>query len=91
MGKEKLLPAHKRAIELLEEDPIRHFDTLAAIYECTIVPEKDIPELLEAFSKAKNSIVKKDAETVNNVFYALYKQAESAESEQVEKSESEGK
>ena len=60
MEKEKLLPAHKRAIELLKEDPMHHYNTLTAMYQGTIVPKEDIPELLEAFSKARDRIVVKN-------------------------------
>ena len=90
MEKEKLVPAHKRAIELLEEDPIRHFDTLAAMYEHTIVPEKDITELSTAFSKAMDRIKEEDGETMSKVYSALIKQrTEAVESGQVEQSGSE--
>ena len=74
MGKEKLLPAHKRAIELLEEDPIRHFDTLAAMYQHTMVFSKEASELSIAFTKAKDRIEKEDNETIGKVHSVLQKQ-----------------
>ena len=90
MEKEKLVPAHKRAIELLEEDPIRHFDTLAAMYQHTVVPEKDITELSTAFSEATDRIEEEDKATMDKVYIALRKQrTEAVESGQVEQSGSE--
>ena len=90
MEKEELLPAHKRAIKLLKENPIKHFDTLAEMYQGTIVPVKDVPELLEAFSEAEDRIKKEGYETtVNKVYYILYSLIEKQNSGQMEQFKSE--
>ena len=82
MEKGKLLPAHKVAIELLEKDPIRNFDTLMAMYQYTIVPKKDIPELLEAFSKARDRIAVEDEEALGKVLFALTSRKSETEDEE---------
>jgi hypothetical protein len=77
MPKEKKrIPAHKRAIELLEEDPIRNFDTLMELYKSgtVIVPVKEIPYLIAAFVKAEKAISKADMKSILMVSNALKRQ-----------------
>lgn len=56
---------HERAIELLEEDPIRHFHTLAELYKPgSIVPIKYVARLKAAFIDAEKAIREADEEII---------------------------
>jgi hypothetical protein len=64
--------AHERAIELLEEDPIRYFDTLAELYKSgAIVPRKYIDRLKAAFIDAEKAIRAADEETILGILTGL--------------------
>ena len=50
---EKRPVAHEAAITLLKENPAVHINTLCDLYALgTVVPVKDIPELIKAFEEA---------------------------------------
>ena len=54
---EKRPVAHKRAIEMLTENPLFYLSTLLELYAPgTVVPVKDIPELITTFWKASSEV-----------------------------------
>ena len=73
--------AHKRAEVFLGENPLGHLYTLARMYQTgTVVPVKDIPDLIKAFQGAKARMMS----LVDGAIEALEKQMKEAEEKEKE-------
>ena len=78
---EKRPVAHKRAIEMLKENPLLSLPTLWELYAPgTVVPTEDIPELIEAFIEAERK-----------VYYLTYKVVEALKEQRAEAEKKEKK
>jgi len=74
--KKKRPVTHRRAIEMLKEDPLLYLPTFLELYASgTVVPEEDIPELIFSFRKAMNEV----ETTLREVVGALEEQRAEAE------------